>query len=61
MEIQTLRTRMSLNPEFSVEEFQSEFLDLKKRYMDDRLLTTDFLATRKLRVKLQAFLNSQIT
>jgi hypothetical protein len=52
---------MSLNPEFSVEEFQSEFLDLKKRYMDDRLLTTDFLATRKLRVKLQAFLNSQIT
>jgi prophage DNA circulation protein len=61
MDIQTFRTRMALNPGFALDEFEAQFLDLKERYSDECLLTTDFLATRRLRESLQEFLNSQIT
>jgi hypothetical protein len=61
MDVQTFRIRMSLNREFAVEEFEAEYLELKKRYADDCLLTTDFLSTKKLRSRLQDFLNTQIT
>jgi hypothetical protein len=60
-DFQTFRMRMRLKPEFPVDQFESELLELRKRYMDDCPKTTDLFETKKMRQKLQDFLNTQIT
>jgi hypothetical protein len=61
LEIQTFRMRMRLNPEFPIDDFESQLLEFRERYIDDCPKSTDLLETKKTREKVQEFLNNQIT
>ena len=52
---------MGLNPGFSVDDFEAELLEFRKRYVNDCLQTTDLMETKKLRENVQTFLDTQIT
>ena len=61
LEMQTFRKRMELSPDFSVKDFEDELLNFRKRYADDCFKTTDLFETKKLRERVQTFLDSQVT
>jgi hypothetical protein len=61
LEMQTFRKRMEMQPNFPIEQFESELLAFRKRYIDDCFKTADLFETNKCRDEVQKFLDSQIT
>lgn len=55
VDLETLRHRMEIDPEFSVEEFTQLYVEYRQRYKDGiQLIKNDILFTRRVRVKSMA-------
>lgn len=62
IELETFRYRMKIDPNFSVSVFGKDFLNLRKRYMDECGRTKDdILRTRNLQIKCQADLDRRLS
>lgn len=60
IEVDTFRTRMAIDPEFPMQEFESDFLRFRERFSNDCFKRNDVLATFALRKKLTDELVAQL-
>jgi hypothetical protein len=61
IELDTLRSRMKVNPSFDVGEFEKEYLAFRKRFGEaTQRVKSDVLATRRLQHATQADLNQRL-
>ena len=61
IDIETLRGQMEINPDFSIEEVNTEFLNLRKRYKEGiQDVKNDILRLRFIELKIQDDLDNRI-
>ena len=59
IDLETFRDQMKLNPNFSIEKFNQDFLTLRKRYSEgSQRAPNDIIPTRRIRNHVQAELNT---
>lgn len=62
IDLETFRYRMSVNPDFAIDEFQKDFIEHRRRYNEGiQTKTNDILWSIKLEEKTQAELNKRVT
>ncbi len=60
LDLQRFRTRMVIDPEFSIPSFENEFLRFHERWTNECQMREDLLQTKCLRNRVQDYLNVQI-
>jgi len=61
IDIDTLRSRMKINPNFDIDVFESEYLSFRKRFGDNyQRVKSDMLLTKKMQRECQTSLDARI-